>query len=68
MNDCYFYGGDGNCNALSVEKCPKNCQFKKTEFEFTRDVMKAGQMLKSRGLRTVIKDGIVTVEKIGDTE
>ena len=53
---------------MTVKKCPKNCRFRKTEAEYYRDIKRAEQLLMSKNLRSVVKDEIVTVEKIGDVE
>ena len=68
MNDCFFLDVTGECRALTVKKCPKNCRFRKTEAEYYRDIKRAEQLLMSKNLRSVIKDGVVTVEKIGECE
>ena len=68
MNDCFFSDVTGGCRVLTVKKCPKNCRFRKTEAEYYRDIKRAEQLLMSKNLRSVVKDEIVTVEKIGDTE
>ena len=53
---------------LTVQKCLKNCRFRKTEAEYYRDIKRAEQLLMSKNLRSVVKDETVTVEKIGDVE
>ena len=68
MNDCFFLDVTGECRVLTVEKCPKNCRFRKTEAEYYRDIKRAEQLLMSKNLRSVVKDGVATVEKIGDSE
>ena len=68
MNDCFFLDVTGECRALTVKKCPKNCRFRKTEAEYYRDIKRAEQLLISKNLRSVVKDGVVTVEKIGEFE
>ena len=68
MNDCFFLDVTGECRALTVKNCPKNCRFRKTEAEYYRDIKRAEQLLMSKNLRSVVKDGIVTVEKIGECE
>ena len=68
MNDCFFLDVTGECRALTVKKCPKNCRFRKTEAEYYRDIKRAEQLLMSKNLRSVVKDGVVMVEKIGECE
>ena len=68
MNDCFFSDVTGGCRVLRVKKCPKNCRFRKTEAEYYRDIKRAEQLLISKNLRSVVKDGVVTVEKIGEFE
>ena len=68
MNDCFFYDKTGCCDVLTVKKCPKKCRFRKTEFEYNLGIKKAELSLISKGLKAVTKDGVVTVEKIGDYE
>ena len=68
MNDCFFLDVTGECRALTVKKCSKNCRFRKTEAEYYRDIKRAEQLLMSKNLRSVVKDETVTVEKIGDVE
>ena len=68
MNECFFCDKTGCCDVLTVKKCPKNCRFRKTEAEYYRGIKRAEQLLISKNLRSVVKDGVVTVEKIGDFE
>ena len=68
MNDCSFLDVTGGCRVLTVKKCPKNCRFRKTEAEYYRDIKRAEQLLISKNLKAVTKEGVVTVEKIGDFE
>lgn len=59
-----------SCKALRVTGCPKNCKFKKTDWEFAGDAERAANSLRERGLIPVIKtskdgrDNIMSVEKI----
>ena len=68
MNECFFYDKTGCCDVLTVKKCPKKCRFRKTEAKYYRDIKRAEQLLMSKNLRSVVKDEIVTVKKIGDVE
>ena len=68
VNECFFYDKTGCCDILTVKKCPKKCRFRKTEAEYYRDIKRAEQLLISKNLRSVVKDGAVMVEKIGDFE
>ena len=68
MNDCFFLNSNGECRVLTVNKCSKDCRFRKTEAQYNSDIKKAEELLISKNLRVVVNYGMMTVEKIGDSK
>lgn len=66
MNDCYFDRGK-RCEALIVKKC-EGCTFRKTEQEYNAGIERANEILKAKGFKSCIKDGVVTVKEIHKNE
>ena len=66
MADCYFDRGK-RCEALTVKKC-EGCTFRKTEFEYNKGIERAHEILKSKGLKAYLSDGVVTVKEIKKNE
>ena len=63
MADCYFDRGEYRCKALTVKKC-EGCTFRKTEFEYNKGIERADEILKSKGLKAYLSDGVVTVKEL----
>lgn len=66
MNDCYFDRGK-RCEALIVKKC-EGCTFRKTEQEYNAGIEHANEILKAKGLKAYLSDGVVTVKEIHKNE
>ena len=62
MADCYFDRGK-RCEALTVKKC-EGCTFRKTEFEYNKGIERANEILKAKGFKSCIKDGVVSVKEL----
>ena len=62
MNDCYFDRGK-RCEALTVKKC-EGCTFRKTEQEYNAGIERANEILKSKGLKAYLSDGVVSVKEL----
>ena len=66
MAECYFDRGK-RCEALTVKKC-EGCTFRKTEFEYNKAIERANEILKAKGFKSCIKDGVVSVKEIKKNE
>ena len=66
MNDCYFDRGK-RCEVLTVKKC-EGCTFRKTEQEYTAGIERTNEILKSKGLKAYLSDGVVSVKEIKKNE
>ena len=66
MAECYFDRGK-RCEVLTVKKC-EGCTFRKTEFEYNAGIELANEILKAKGFKSCIKDGVVTVKEIKKNE
>lgn len=66
MAECYFDRGK-RCEVLTVKKC-EGCTFRKTEQEYNAGIERANEILKSKGLKAHLSDGVVTVKEIKKNE
>ena len=66
MAECYFDRGK-RCEVLTVKKC-EGCTFRKTEHEYNKGIERANEILKAKGFKSCIKDGVVSVKEIKKNE
>ena len=62
MAECYFDRGK-RCEVLTVKKC-EGCTFRKTEQEYNAGIERANEILKAKGFKSCIKDGVVSVKEL----
>ena len=64
MSDkCYFDISKKRCEALKVKEC-EGCTFRKTEQEYNAGIEHADEILKAKGLKAYLSDGVVSVKEL----